>query len=116
MITGIGIDIIELKRIEEMMNRQKKFSSRILTETEILEFEALSSRRKVEYLAGRFSAKEAYSKAIGTGIGQQLSFLDIEVSKDEKGKPYISKPKSKGVHLSISHSHEYAVAQVIIEG
>lgn len=116
MITGIGIDIIELKRIEVMMNRQQKFSARILTETEMTEFETLSNRRKVEFLAGRFSAKEAYSKAVGTGIGQHLSFLDIEVSKDDKGKPYFSKPKSSGVHLSISHSNEYAVAQVIIEG
>ena len=66
-------------------------------------------------MAGRFAAKEAFAKAYGTGIGTQLSFLDIQVENDEKGKPHITKPLQKGVHLSITHSTEYAAAQVIIE-
>ncbi len=77
-------------------------------------FTVLSGRRQVEFLAGRFSAKEAFSKAAGTGIGKNLSFIDIEIESDALGKPMIVKPKVHA-HLSISHSREYAVAQVIIE-
>jgi len=115
MIIGIGIDICELKRIEELVNRQGRFVNRILTEAEKQRLNSLSGQRKVEFLAGRFAAKEAYSKAIGTGIGAKLSFLDIEILSDERGKPMIVKPTTDTVHLSISHSREYAVAQVIIE-
>ena len=116
MIKGIGVDITELDRMETLINRQPRLKERILTESEILIFEKLNGRRKVEYFAGRFAAKEAFSKANGTGIGKHLSFLDIEIISDDKGKPVISKPFSEGVHLSISHSRDYAVAQVLIEG
>jgi holo-[acyl-carrier protein] synthase len=116
VIKGIGVDITELDRMETLINRQPRLKERILTEREILIFEKLNGRRKVEYFAGRFAAKEAFSKANGTGIGKHLSFLDIEIISDDKGKPVISKPFSEGVHLSISHSREYAVAQVVIEG
>lgn len=115
LIAGIGIDIVELNRIEAILNRQNGFVERILTEKERSIFETLSDKRKIEYLAGRFAAKEAFSKAYGTGIGKGLSFLDIEICTDEHGKPFIVKPISTYVHLSISHSKEYAVAQVIIE-
>jgi holo-[acyl-carrier protein] synthase len=116
VIKGIGVDITELDRMETLINRQPRLKERILTESEILIFEKLNGRRKVEYFAGRFAAKEAFSKANGTGIGKHLSFLDIEIISDDKGKPVISRPFSKGVHLSISHSRDYAVAQVVIEG
>jgi holo-[acyl-carrier protein] synthase len=115
VIKGIGVDITELDRMETLINRQPRLKERILTEKEISIFEKLNGKRKVEYFAGRFAAKEAFSKANGTGIGKHLSFLDIEITSDEKGKPVISKPFSEGVHLSISHSRDYAVAQVVIE-
>lgn len=115
VIIGIGIDIVELERIQKLLERQNRFVDRILTESEKELFESLTSRRKVEFFAGRFAAKEAFSKAFGTGIGEELSFLDIEIEKDEKGKVYITKPLKDGVHLSISHSKEYAVAHVVIE-
>ncbi|MGG1680233.1 holo-ACP synthase [Neobacillus sp. NRS-1170] len=114
MIKGIGIDIIELSRIQELLNRQGKFAERILTAREKDSLETLSERRKVEFLAGRFAAKEAFSKAFGTGIGKELSFLDIEIASDSFGKPIIVKPEIRA-HLSISHSRDYAVAQVVIE-
>lgn len=114
MIKGIGIDIIELSRVREIISRQSKFVDRILTENEKIKFEDLSDARKVEFLAGRFAAKEAFSKALGTGIGSELSFLDIEVVTDIAGKPIIIKPEVRA-HLSISHSRDYAVAQVVIE-
>lgn len=115
MINGIGVDIMELDRIEMLLKRQPRFKNRILTQSEILLFEKLQGRRQIEYFAGRFAAKEAFSKANGTGIGKHLSFLDIEVVSDEKGKPMFAKPFSEGVHLSISHSRDYAIAQVVIE-
>lgn len=115
MISGIGIDIVELSRIRRIYVRQQKFVDRILTVKEKEIFNSLSEERKGEYLAGRFAAKEAFSKALGTGFGGKLSFLDIEIEKDKNGKPFISKPLNEGVHLSISHSKEYAVAQVVIE-
>jgi holo-[acyl-carrier protein] synthase len=114
MIKGIGIDIIELSRIEGLLNRQLKFIDRILTPREKDRFESLTGRRQVEFLAGRFAAKEAFSKAMGTGIGTELSFLDIELATNHLGKPYVVKPQVHA-HLSISHSRDYAVAQVVIE-
>ncbi|MFF2448773.1 holo-ACP synthase [Neobacillus sp. NPDC058068] len=114
MIKGIGIDIIELSRIQEIISTQMKFVDRILTPKEKVKFEGLSSRRQVEFLAGRFSAKEAFSKAAGTGIGKELSFLDIEIETNSFGKPFFAKPEVQA-HLSISHSRDYAVAQVVIE-
>lgn len=115
MISGIGTDIVELKRIQTIQERQEKFIDRILTPNERAKYETLTHSRKVEFLAGRFAAKEAFSKAVGSGIGEELSFLHIETDSDERGKPYICKPFTEGVHLSISHSRDYAVATVVIE-
>jgi len=115
MIKGIGIDIIELLRVEELLNKQKKFAERVLTSAEKERFDCLAKGRQIEFLAGRFAAKEAYSKAAGTGIGKELSFKDIEIASDHLGRPYFVKPEGNA-HLSISHSQNYAVAQVVIEG
>lgn len=114
MIKGIGIDIIELSRVEELIKRQQKFVDRVLTDNEKQRFAELSAVRRTEFLAGRFAAKEAYAKAVGTGIGKELSFLDIEIETDEFGKPFIAKPMVNA-HVSISHSRDYCVAQVVIE-
>lgn len=117
MIAGIGIDLIEIKRIHRVMKRQKRFPERILTVAEIRCFERLGLQRRREFLAGRFAAKEAYAKAQGSGIGKDLSWQDIEISPDETGKPSICVKTSVNdrIHLSISHTKEYAVAQVVIE-
>jgi len=115
MIKGTGIDITEIDRIETLLQRQPKFANRILTDKEMEKFQQLSGHRKNEFLAGRFAAKEAFAKALGTGIGADLSFLDIEIGYEGQGKPFILKPFSEGVHLSITHSKQYAFAQVIIE-
>ena len=90
MIFGIGIDIVELHRIENMLSRQARFPQRILTEAEYARFTLLSDKRKIEFLAGRFAAKEAFSKAYGTGIGKELSFQDIETGNDTAGKPVLA--------------------------
>jgi holo-[acyl-carrier protein] synthase len=116
MIIGIGIDIVELERIEQLMMKNEKFIDRILTEEEKAIFSQLSPKRKVEFVAGRFAAKEAYAKAIGTGIGKNVSFHDIQIMNDDNGKPIaVSNVKDCRIHVSISHSRDYAIAQVIIE-
>lgn len=114
MIIGIGLDLIELHRIKKLIERQERFPQRILTEGECMKYEQLSNKRKVEFLAGRFAAKEAYAKALGTGIGKHLNFHDIEIETNEQGKPFIHS-KDMRCHLSITHTNEYAAAQVIIE-
>ncbi|WAA09248.1 holo-ACP synthase [Fervidibacillus albus] len=115
MILGVGIDIVEIPRIRDLFRRNEKLTERILTEKERQTFDQLPEKRKFEYLAGRFAAKEAFAKAYGTGIGKALAFHNIEIANDEKGKPYFVKPIGIRAHLSISHSEQYAVAQVIIE-
>lgn len=112
MIKGIGIDIIELERIKESIKKNERLVNRVLTEKEKNRYAALSNeRRKVEFLAGRFAAKEACAKALGTGIGT-LSFKHIEILNEESGAPKILvKGYEKDLFLlSISHSQEYAVA------
>ncbi|MEN2769215.1 holo-ACP synthase [Ornithinibacillus xuwenensis] len=116
MIKGIGIDIIELKRIQKSMENER-FVNRILTEKEKESYIQLDNRaRKVEFLAGRFAAKEAFAKAMGTGIGK-LSFQDISVLNNRLGAPFIdiTVTEKMNIFVSISHSREYAVAQVVIE-
>lgn len=116
MIIGIGLDIVELDRIREVLNRNSKLVDRVLTEKEKECYYLLSNKRKVEFLAGRFAVKEAFSKAIGTGIGKRVSFLDIEVLYDELGKPVVTQELINGrIHVSITHSKQFAAAQVLIE-
>ena len=115
MIKGIGLDIVEMDRIEHIMERSPKFIRRILTEREQALYLQYTDHRRTEFLAGRFSAKEAFSKALGTGIGEQCSFLDIEVLRGGKGEPKLS---FKGVpvkgFVSITHTKTHAAAQVIL--
>lgn len=116
MIKGIGIDLIELKRIEQAILKNARFVNRVLTEKEVSVYNEYSiKQRQIEFLAGRFAAKEAFSKAAGTGIGK-LSFQDIQILNEGSGAPFISAKgfEPSNIYLSISHSKEYAVAQVII--
>ncbi|WP_257351827.1 holo-ACP synthase [Pseudalkalibacillus decolorationis] len=116
MIIGIGIDIIEITRIKKTLERQPRFSERILTEKEYKLFNSHSiDERRIEFLAGRFAAKEAYAKAIGTGIGSKLSWKDIEILPNESGKPVLKSNGSWTAFVSISHSKAYVVAQIILE-
>ena len=115
MIKGIGLDIVEITRIKKAMDRSERFRLRILSERELSLYNQLTQQRKVEFLAGRFAAKEAYSKANGTGIGKGCEFHQIEILKDELGKPiiYFNGEIVSG-HVSITHTKEYAAAQVIL--
>jgi holo-[acyl-carrier protein] synthase len=122
LIIGIGTDIIEISRIQKALDRSSSFINKIFTKSEI---EYLDSRNmRAEFVAGKFAAKEAVAKAIGTGfIG--FDFRDIEIDKTTLGKPIVilrgnaKKMDQKWgrykIHLSISHSKENAVAYAIIE-
>jgi holo-[acyl-carrier protein] synthase len=120
VIRGTGIDIIEVKRIKRILDEHgERFLQRILTEKEI---EYCRSYSKPElHFAGRFAAKEAYSKAIGTGVGKYFSWKDIEILNDEKGKPFIVHLKETdfsgySFDVSISHTEEYGCAVVVCDG
>lgn len=115
MIKGIGIDIVELSRIEQITQKQSSFIKRVLTENERLVFQQLSRRRQVEYLGGRFCCKEAFSKAWGTGISG-VGFQEIEILSNSYGAPEVTKSPHKGkVFVSISHTNSLAIAQIILE-
>ncbi|ACA41764.1 4'-phosphopantetheinyl transferase [Lysinibacillus sphaericus CBAM5] len=115
MIKGIGLDIVEIDRIEKAMKRTDKFKDRILTTREKILFDSYSETRKVEFLAGRFAAKEAFSKAMGTGIGEQCKLHDMEILRGKAGNPvlYFKEELAHGF-VSITHSKQYAAAQVIL--
>ncbi|AMA74258.1 MULTISPECIES: holo-ACP synthase [Aneurinibacillus] len=125
MIIGMGIDIVELDRIRKILARQEKsFLNRIFTEREIGYIPEAKARR-AEFVAGRYAAKEAIAKALGTGIGKRFSFRDAEIIPENGGRPIVVIRSSflhdiTGYsecccHLSISHSEQYAVAQCILE-
>ncbi len=118
MIYGIGIDVAPLARIKRAAAKQH-FIDYVLTPREREQYDALPSpKRQVEYLAGRFSAKESYSKALGTGIGKSVGFHDLTVLNDKAGKPYLAAHPREGVltvHVSITHTDELAGTEVILE-
>lgn len=120
-IFGIGIDIIEIKRIEKVLERTPRFLERNFTEKEIEYFK--KKNFKSESIAGNFASKEAVSKAIGTGV-RGFNLKDIEILRDEMGKPIVNvynnlkeiciKYNIREIKVSISHSENYAVSNVII--
>jgi holo-[acyl-carrier protein] synthase len=123
MIIGLGIDITDQKRIEESIAQfGDSFLQRILTETEIAA--CARYRFPVEHYAGKFAVKEAFMKAIGTGL-KQVTFHEIEVLNRESGAPYlVTSGKAQQflkalevtqVHVSISHDAHLAVAVVVVE-
>lgn len=117
MIKGIGIDIVEIERIKDSMNKNQRFIDRILTQEEKELFQKLTAEhRQAEFLSGRFAAKEALGKAMGTGIGKAFSFKDISIIKNEQGAPKMKVRDSPfKIWVSISHSQSHAIAQVVLE-
>lgn len=122
MIFGVGTDIVEVNRIKEIITRNVKFIDKVFSKNEIEYFKNKNFRP--EYIAGRFAAKEAVSKAFGTGF-MGFDFKDIEIDSNALGKPVvILKGKAKilaqkngefKINLSISHEQEYAVAFAVME-
>jgi holo-[acyl-carrier protein] synthase len=123
MIYGIGTDIIEVERIQKVMERDIGFRDKIFTPGEIEYCE--TKKFKYQNYAARFSVKESFLKAIGTGWRFGIRFADIEVYHDELGKPFINvygKAKElisdlsiSKIHVSLSHLKEMATAVVILE-
>ncbi len=125
MVIGIGIDIIETHRIAGMIERHgDRFIERTYTPGEIAY--CRERKRFVEHFAARWAAKEAASKAFGTGIAAGIGWTDIEVVNEVTGKPtilfhgaaadYAAKLGVKGAHLSITHTEGYCAAMVVLEG
>ena len=124
-ILGIGVDIIENKRIKNSI-RNHKFKDRIYSPKELKQ--SFLSKDKVKYFSKRFAAKEAFAKALGTGFRNNLNFKDIEIINDKLGKPYYAKTKkitklikkefkvkSFNCFLSISDENNYSTAFTIIQ-
>ena len=124
-LIGHGIDIVETKRIAESMERfGDRFLNRIFTEGEVAY--ARSMKYPHLHLAARFAAKEAISKAFGTGIGRELGWRDLEICRETNGAPRVQLhghaqvyAESRGVltiHISLSHTTDYAAASAVIVG
>lgn len=124
MILGIGIDIIEVTRIQASFEKfGDRFLNRILHPNEIKY--CLSHRAPGPFLAARFAAKEAISKAFGTGIGAQLAWHDMEVGRKESGEPFVIlhdkgqalllQRRAERVVISLSHTQAHATAVAILE-
>lgn len=123
MIVGLGTDIIETERIEELMARGTTYLQTIFTPAEIAYCESKS--RKSQHYAARFAAKEATLKALGTGWRNGAAFCDIEVVNDSDGSPRVRVSgkvqqlfEQHGIQhssISISHTHQNAIAVIILE-
>ena len=121
MIVGIGNDIIEIERVEKAISKEG-FIAKVYTQREIENIVKRGNR--TETYAGIFSAKEAVSKAIGTGV-REFALIDLEILNDDLGKPYVivsdklkkiiqRKKENYQIEIAISHSKKYATAMAII--
>ena len=126
MILGTGFDLTDLPRIKALLEKhEERFLARILTEDELSTLPAEPARR-IAYAAGRWAAKEAAVKALGSGFSAGIGFHDVEVVSLEDGRPELrlhgraaKLAHDKGVtslHVSISHERDMAGAMVILEG
>ena len=123
-VIGIGIDLVENARIAGSIARfGDHFLARVFRDEEIAYCRPM--RNAAPHYAARFAAKEAVAKAFGCGIGGELGFLDVEVSRGESGQPAIflhgrgrelaTRRAVRNIFLSLSHTEHYAVAQVLLE-
>ena len=124
-IIGIGVDIVENNRFKELI-KNKKFINRVCSPKEINNFK--KKNNKISYLSKRFSAKEAFVKALGSGFRNKLCFNDISILNDRKGKPYflfnqkikkLLRNKYKLIkfkaHLSLSDEKKHSISYVILQ-
>jgi len=128
MIVGVGLDVVESARMEKILAGRSgsRFIDKVLTPGERKAWAALQARRALEYVCGRFAAKEAVVKAIGCGIGSTVGFQDIEVIANELGKPVCTLSAAAIVrlgwegsdyrlHVAITHERSLAAATALIE-
>ncbi len=125
MILGTGIDLIEVARIASSFEKfGERFVNRILLPAEIAY--CRQHKNPAPFLAARFAAKEAISKAFGTGIGAQLGWQDMEIRRKESGEPFVvlhgkgaelfAARNAVRLHISLTHTENYAAATAILEG
>ena len=124
MIISIGVDIIEVRRVRETIERTPRFAARVFTEAERAYCESRGAVAAQHY-AARFAAKEAALKALQTGWSGGISWQDVEVAAKESGAPLIlfhgrarelyEESGATAAHLSIAHTTEHAIAEVILE-
>ena len=124
MIYGIGTDLVNIDRVKKILSKNRDgFIKRVLCEHEQALFKNKSD--SAAYCAKRFAAKEAFAKALGTGIGRVVSFQDLTIRNNENGKPhfipseklrqYLVEKNIKQAHLSISDESQNAIAFVVLE-
>jgi holo-[acyl-carrier protein] synthase len=124
MILGIGIDLVNIPRIEKILEKwEDRFKKRVFSKGEIEYSEGY--KRSGQHFAASFAVKEAFFKALEKGFKSDIRMLDIEVLRDEYGRPYANlygKAKQvvdvmgiNSIHVSISHDGEYSVAVVVLE-
>lgn len=128
MIYGVGTDIVDINRIAHILRKNPQaFIQHILNEHEQALYQNRAGTRSgASYVAKRFAAKEAFAKALGTGIGKIVSFTDLTIRSNEWGKPhfyvseklqqYLTNHQIKQAHLSLSDEKNHALAFVIMEG
>ena len=124
MIYGIGTDIVEIKRITEMKSLDS-FAKKILSEHELVKFDDMKDAKKVSYLAKQFAGKEAIAKAFGTGFKNPIQMNNIEVIRNEEGKPIFNPLNGLAetmidlgitkTHVSLADERDYAIAFAILE-
>lgn len=128
MIYGIGNDILAVKRIEELYKKYgEALPRRILSRIEILEFEQFANQpaNAVRFLAKRFAAKEAFSKSVGTGFREPVSFHNISIGHNDLGKPeflfetvlqnWLAEHGIGKIHLTLSDEQDYVAAMVLAQ-
>ena len=128
MIYGIGTDICDIRRIRASVERHgDRFAAKVLTEAELQVWRARSSRwpeRGIKYLATRFSAKEAFSKAVGLGMTMPMTWRNCEIANLPSGQPTIVlhgamkawfEARGLSVHITMSDENEYAVSFCVVE-
>ncbi len=123
MVLGVGIDLIDVRRIERSLTRQEGLAERLFCPGEIAYCQ--EKRYPYPHYAARFSAKEAFLKALGTGLRGRMNWLEMEVVLDELGRPtmeirgeccaVLDRLGGRRVHLSLTHQQDNAAAVVIIE-
>lgn len=116
MIKGIGVDITEIDRIKQMAKQHPQFVDRILTKEEQAQYQQFSGQRAAEYLAGRWSLKESFSKAMGTGIGHKVGFHDVSIIDNQQGAPVVHQQVFAGRALaSVSHTSRLVMTEILLE-
>lgn len=116
MIKGVGIDAVEVERVKKIVARGDSFAQKVLTPNEFAQYQKMKGKRKVEYVGGRFSLKESFSKAMGTGLGKYIGFQDVETLWDQLGHPVMTSTKYHGhIFPSITHDNHEIVTMVVLE-